>query len=302
MVGDFLKYIEFEKRYSPHTLTSYRNDLAQFSSFLESEFNIKAPEEASYSIIRSWIAKLAEEKIVPKSINRKIAALRSYFKFLLRNGKITKDPMLKIKAPKIKKSLPIFVEEKDLNELLDGIVDKNVEKKQIGFEENFSGRRDRLIIEFFYGTGIRLSELINMKTRDLNFHDKTIKVLGKGNKERIIPMNDTLIERTKEYIKEKNEILDNSNESLIVTNEGGKTYPMFIYRTVNYYLKDATTVEKKSPHVLRHSFATHLLNKGADLNAIKDLLGHSSLAATQVYTHNSLEKLKAIFKQAHPKS
>jgi len=170
-------------------------------------------------------------------------------------------------------------------------------------EDNFSGIRDRIIIELLYGTGIRLSELIEAKSKDLNFYEGTIKVLGKGNKERIIPINLTLTERLKEYIhRKKTEGLDNSTDCLIVTNEGEKTYPMLIYRTVKYYLDMTTTIEKRSPHVLRHSFATHLLNKGADLNAIKDLLGHSSLAATQVYTHNSLDKLKAIFNQAHPKS
>lgn len=300
MVDNFLKYIEFEKRYSRHTLVSYQSDLNQFSLFLEVEFNLDNTQDATYSIIRSWIVKLAESKITPKSINRKIAALRSYYKYLLRNGKISKDPTLKIKAPKVKKSLPVFVEEEKLINLLDGVVS---EDNLIGFEENFSGRRDRLIVELLYGTGIRLSELIEAKTQDVNFYEGTIKVLGKGNKERIIPMNYTLIERIKEYnLQKKREGLSNSIEYLIVTNEGDQTYPMFIYRTVRKYLDMTTTVEKRSPHVLRHSFATHLLNKGADLNAIKDLLGHSSLAATQVYTHNSLEKLKEVFKQAHPKS
>ena len=300
MVDNFLKYIEFEKRYSRHTLVSYQSDLNQFSLFLEVEFNLDNTQDATYSIIRSWIVKLAESKITPKSINRKIAALRSYYKYLLRNGKISKDPTLKIKAPKVKKSLPVFVEEEKLINLLDGVVSKD---NLIGFEENFSGRRDRLIVELLYGTGIRLSELIEAKTQDVNFYEGTIKVLGKGNKERIIPMNYTLIERIKEYnLQKKREGLSNSIEYLIVTNEGDQTYPMFIYRTVRKYLDMTTTVEKRSPHVLRHSFATHLLNKGADLNAIKDLLGHSSLAATQVYTHNSLEKLKEVFKQAHPKS
>ncbi len=300
MVDNFLKYIEFEKRYSRHTLVSYQSDLNQFSLFLEAEFNLDNTQDATYSIIRSWIVKLAESKITPKSINRKIAALRSYYKYLLRNGKISKDPTLKIKAPKVKKSLPVFVEEEKLINLLDGVIS---EDNLIGFEENFSGRRDRLIVELLYGTGIRLSELIEAKTQDVNFYEGTIKVLGKGNKERIIPMNYTLIERIKEYnLQKKREGLSNSIEYLIVTNEGDQTYPMFIYRTVRKYLDMTTTVEKRSPHVLRHSFATHLLNKGADLNAIKDLLGHSSLAATQVYTHNSLEKLKEVFKQAHPKS
>jgi integrase/recombinase XerC len=302
MVADFFKYIEYEKRYSKHTLISYQNDLSQFSTFIEEEFSLDNPENVTYGIIRSWIVKLAENNITPKSINRKIASLRSYYKFLLKTEKISKDPTLKLKAPKIKKSLPVFIEEDKLVNLLDRV---STEKNYIGFEENFSGSRDRLIIELFYGTGMRLSELIEVKSQDINFYEGAVKVLGKGNKERIIPMNHTLVERIKEYnLLKKKEGLDNSSNYLIVTNEGGKTYPMFVYRTVTKYfnMDEEITVEKKSPHVLRHSFATHLLNKGADLNAIKELLGHSSLAATQVYTHNSLDKLKAIFKQAHPKS
>jgi integrase/recombinase XerC len=293
MVSDFLKYIEFEKRYSKHTLISYQNDLKQFSAFLESEFQINNPQEASYSIIRSWIVKLAEDSIIPKSINRKIASLRSYYKFLIRTGQLSKDPTLKIKAPKIKKTLPSFVEEDKLIDLLDGNL----------FSDDFAGKRDRLIMELLYGTGIRLSELLEAKIPNINFYENTIKVLGKGNKERIIPMNVTLTEQIKAFEKiKKTEGKGNFNEYLIVTNEGEPAYPMFIYRTVRKYLDMTTTIEKRSPHVLRHSFATHLLNKGADLNAIKDLLGHSSLAATQVYTHNSPEKLKAIFNLAHPKS
>ncbi len=300
MVNDFLKYIQYEKRYSNHTYISYQTDLQQFCTFLEKEYQISNPLEASFAIIRSWIASLSEDRITSKSINRKIACLRSYYKFLRRNGHIAKDPMLKIKGPKIAKTLPVFVEEEKLITLLDGVCDQD---NQLGFEENFNGIRDRLIIELFYGTGIRLSELIEIKSSDINFYDRTLKVTGKGNKERIIPINETLINRIKEYEdRKKKDLSGNSSQYLIVTNKGSKTYPMFIYKTVRKYLDMSTTVEKRSPHVLRHSFATHLLNKGADLNAIKDLLGHSSLAATQVYTHNSLDKLKAIFTQAHPKS
>jgi integrase/recombinase XerC len=301
MVSDFLKYIQYEKRYSPHTLTSYQSDLEQFSTYLQKEYQISNPQEASYSIIRSWIVQLAENKISPKSINRKIVSLRSYFKFLMRQGIITKDPTVKIKGPKVKKPLPVFVEEDKIVSLLDTI--KESEEDTIGFENNFEGKRDRLILELLYGTGMRRAELIEIKTSAVNFYEGTLKVLGKGNKERIIPMNQTLIERIKEFeTLKKKEFSGNSSEYLIVTNLGKKTSPMFVHKTVRKYLDSITTVEKRSPHVLRHSFATHLLNKGADLNAIKDLLGHSSLAATQVYTHNSLDKLKAIFNQAHPKS
>lgn len=292
MIESFLKYIEFEKRYSSHTIISYRNDLIQFSDFTKAKFE-STIEEANYAIIRSWIIELAENNISPRSINRKIASLRSFYKFLRKFGHITQDPTLKIKAPKIKKRLPVFVEEESLHKLLDNF----------HYEENFQGIRDKLILELLYGTGIRLSELIELKDTDINNFDRTIKVLGKGNKERIIPMNKNLLYVIDTYRETKKKDMGrNTCEYLIVTDSGDKVYPMFIYRIVKKYLNQVTTVEKKSPHVLRHSFATHLLNKGADLNAIKDLLGHSSLAATQVYTHNSLDKLKAIFDQAHPKS
>ena len=306
MVSDFLKYIEFEKRYSKHTLISYQTDLSQYSDFLSHEFHIENPAEANYSLIRSWIVKLAEDNITPKSINRKIACLRSYYKFLLRAGKIAKDPTIKLIAPKVKKSLPVFIDEENMIHLLDGkTIDKNTLENELVFSEDFKGQRNKLVFELLYGTGMRLSELIETKESDINVYDQTVKVLGKGNKERIIPINQSLINQIKviQSLK-KQQDFSNTNEYLIVTDQGEKVYPMFIYRIVKHYLSDThiTTVEKKSPHVLRHTFATHLLNKGADLNAIKDLLGHSSLAATQVYTHNSLDKLKAIFNQAHPKS
>jgi integrase/recombinase XerC len=291
MVNSFLSYIEFEKRYSQHTLTSYKTDLEQFSTYLTTSYQISNPAEANYNIIRSWILSLVENEISAKTINRKIACLRSYYKFLLKKGTITKDPTLKIKTPKVKKSLPVFVEEENMAKLLN----------QFEFDEGFEGFRDKLILEFLYGTGVRLSELINIKEVDINGFESTVKVLGKGNKQRIIPINKTLLELIDIYKNKKREAMV-VNEFLIVTDNGEQSYPMFIYRIVKKYLSLITTAEKKSPHVLRHTFATHLLNKGADLNAIKDLLGHSSLAATQVYTHNSIEKLKAIFDQAHPKS
>jgi integrase/recombinase XerC len=292
MIDSFLKYIEYEKRYSRHTLISYKTDLLQFSDYLLSTYQSDKPAEANYSIIRSWLHTLAENKITAKSINRKIACLRSYYKFLLKKGEISKDPTLKIKAPKIKKYLPAFIEEESMTNLLD----------KVEFKEGFEGLRDKLVLELLYGTGIRLSELIELKTSDINTFDNTIKVLGKGNKQRIIPLNKTLLNLINIYEKNKKKMEKGNNNYLVLTDKGEKTYPMFISRITEKYLGLVTTLEKKSPHILRHSFATHLLNKGADLNAIKDLLGHSSLAATQVYTHNSIEKLKAIFDQAHPKS
>lgn len=291
MIDSFVRYIAYEKRYSQHTITSYLTDLNQFSDFLESNYEEELPK-ASYPMIRDWIVSLVEAN-TPKTINRKIATLRSFYKYLMRKGVIEKDPTTKIKAPKVKKSLPVFVEEKSLHQLLDNI----------NFDDDFSGIRDKLVLEFLYGTGMRLSELINLNSVDINPSNGTVKVLGKGNKERIIPLNNSLINSILIYNDlKKNTFNELKSNSFIVTDKGEKTYPVYIYRLVKKYLSIITSLEKKSPHILRHSFATHLLNKGADLNAIKELLGHSNLAATQVYTHNSLEKLKNIFNQAHPKA
>lgn len=297
MVNEFLTYLSVEKRYSKHTTVSYKNDLSNLSDYLLTTYELSNPEQANYPMLRSWIVTLVDQEMQPKSINRKIACLRSFYHFLQKKEVITKDPTLKIRALKVKKALPVFVNEDDMVDLLDELLEN------VKFENSFSGLRDKLVIELLYGTGIRLSELIGLKNSDLNFFQKTIKVLGKGNKERIIPIHDTFITLSKEYIqKKKSESFGNNTEFFVVTNTGEQTYPMFIYRLVREYLDRVTTVDKRSPHVLRHTFATHLLNKGADLNAIKDLLGHTSLAATQVYTHNSIDKLKSIFDQAHPKS
>lgn len=293
MVNEFLTYLSFEKRYSKHTTVSYKNDLSNLSDYLLTTYELSAPEQATYPMLRSWIVTLVDQEMQAKSINRKIACLRSFYHFLQKKELITKDPTLKIRALKVKKSLPVFVEEENILKLLD----------QLEFASSFEGLRDKLVLELLYGTGIRLSELIGLKNTDIDIFKKTIKVLGKGNKERIIPVHDTCISLAKEYhAKKKNESFSNNNDFFVVTDKGEHLYPMFIYRLVRMYLDQVTTVDKRSPHVLRHTFATHLLNKGADLNAIKDLLGHTSLAATQVYTHNSIDKLKAIFDQAHPKS
>jgi integrase/recombinase XerC len=291
MIDSFLKYIQFEKRYSVHTLTSYKNDLEQFAAYLSHTYQLSTPSEANYGIIRSWILLLMEDELSAKTVNRKIATLRSYYKFLLRQGEIAKDPTLKLKAPKLKKSLPVFIESNDMPDLL----------AETSFSADFSGLRDRLILEILYGTGIRLSELIGIKDKDINLSQSLLKVLGKGNKERIIPINQTLCDLIHLYKRKRNDSGKELEDHFIVTDQGKKLYPMFVQRKIKDYLK-GTAVDKKSPHVLRHTFATHLLNNGADLNAIKDLMGHSSLAATQVYTHNSIEKLKAIFEKAHPKS
>jgi integrase/recombinase XerC len=292
MIESYLNYIRYEKRYSNHTFISYQNDLNQFSAFSKDSYDLLCLSEASYQMIRAWIVTLAENEITAKSINRKIACLRSFYKYLLKQNTIQKDPTLRLKAPKINKQLPHFVEENDILKLLDQFI----------FSEDFYGLRDKLILELLYGTGIRLSELISIKEEHINKFERIIKIKGKGNKERMIPLNENLMNLINIYNKEREKVIERSNEYLIITDKGDQGYPMFIYRTVKNYLETIPTLEKRSPHVLRHTFATHLLNKGADLNAIKDLLGHSSLAATQVYTHNSLDKLKAIFEQAHPKA
>ena len=293
MIGSFLQYIQYEKRCSLHTLTSYQTDLVQFEQFLDTVYEYKTPESATFPMIRSWIVSLVEEKKSPVSINRKIATLRTFYKYLQKKGTISTDPMLKVKALKVNKALPQFVDEQSLNQLLD----------TFEFSDDFAGLRDRLVMELLYGTGIRLAEMMHLQEPDIHAYEQTIKVTGKRNKQRVIPISKRLIDLIDKYkFVKKNTFLNNPSSFLIVTDNGDKIYPMMVYRIVRKYLDLVTTVEKRSPHVLRHTFATHLLNKGADLNAIKDLLGHSSLAATQVYTHNSLEKLKTIFEQAHPKA
>jgi len=292
MIDSFLKYLQYEKRLSQHTLTSYRSDLSQAESFLNTEFSYGL-KDANYQALRTWLIHLVEQGLESKSVNRKIASLKSYYKFLLKREEIEKNPADKLKPLKTPKMLPSFVRESEMTILLD----------QITFPEGFVGVRDKLVLDFLYGTGVRLSELINLKEEDINFYQSHVKVLGKRNKERVIPIPAPLAEEVRKYIALKREqLFENFSNFLIVTDEGGKAYPMMIYRTVKAYLNMVTSSEKKSPHVLRHTFATHLLNKGADLNAVKDLLGHANLAATQVYTHNTLDKLKAVYKQAHPKA
>jgi integrase/recombinase XerC len=289
----FFKYLEFEKRYSPHTLLSYQTDLGQFAEYLAQTYQISDPAEADHHIIRSWIVSLVQRKLDPRTVNRKIACLRSYYKFLLQQNRITKNPTLRIKPPKAAKKLPSFVPQGSFNVFLDSFA----------FAPTLEGLRDKLILELLYGTGIRLAELIGIGEADLNMAAKTVKVTGKGNKERLVPLHDALVLTLEQYLeKKKSEFPDNNTEKLLVTTKALPLYPKLVYRIVKRYINLVSTSEKASPHVLRHSFATHLLNNGADLNAIKDLLGHASLAATQVYTHNSIEKLKSIFDKAHPKA
>ena len=284
----FIKYLSSEKRFSEHTIKSYTTDLKQFTSFLLSEFQIiDEINEISFQIIRTWIASLLEKGINPRSVNRKISTLKTYFKFLIREGELVENPMMKVVAPKSKKRLPVFIEEDQIASLLN----------EVQFEEGFVGQRNRLIIELFYVTGIRLSELINIKISDVDFNNQSIKVLGKRNKERIIPLSSNVVNDLNIFIENNQQ-----NKYLFTNLEGEKLYNKLVYRLVNKYIAKISSVNKKSPHILRHTFATHMLNNGADINAIKELLGHANLSATQVYTHNTIEKLKTVYKQAHPRA
>lgn len=287
----FYTYLQHEKRFSPHTLTAYKTDLLQFFAFVEAEAN------ASFTdvfLIRNWIVQLMDKKNDARSVNRKISSLKTYFKFLLREKLVEDNPMAKIQSPKLAKKLPVIIREESISQLLDN---------ETVFENNFSGTRDKLVIEILFGTGIRLAELLGLNETDINWYENAIKVLGKRSKERIVPLNKELLLLIKAYLNvKKSENFNNNSLKLIVTDGGSDSYPKLIYRIVQKYLGYITTQNKKSPHVLRHTFATSLLNNGADLNAIKELLGHANLSATQVYTHNSVERLKLIYKQAHPKA
>lgn len=293
MTAAFLKYLSSEKRTSGNTVVSYETDLFQFSEYLHKTYELSDTSIADYAMIRSWIVSLSESGMNPTSINRKIACLRSYYKYLLRQEIVTRDPMQKIRVLKTSKKLPSFVKETDMTKMLDNAAN----------DQSFEGLRTRLILELFYGTGIRLAELLNLKEINVDIANQTIKVLGKRNKERVVPFAGPLIEIIRAYRKiKRKEVEQRSHGLLFVTSSGDPCYPSLIYRIVKENLKAFTNAEKTSPHVLRHTYATHLLNKGAEINAVKDLLGHTSLAATQVYTHNSMDKLKKVFKQAHPKA
>jgi len=284
----FISYLSSERRLSQNTIISYSNDLDQFHCFLDENFNITSQiSEVSFHIVRSWVANLFENSVQSRSINRKISTLKTFFKYLEREEFIDVNPMLKVVGPKASKNLPLFVKENEIKLLLE----------EVTFDEGFIGKRDKLIIEIFYLTGMRLSELINIKLTDLDFHNKSIKVIGKRNKERIIPLSDSVLTSIQSFIKEFD-----LKGFLITSSKGNKVYSKLVYRVVRKYLSKITSINKKSPHILRHTFATHMLNNGADINAIKDLLGHSNLNATQVYTHNTVEKLKSIYKQAHPRA
>ena len=291
MKDAFIKYLKFEKRLSDHTILSYDNDLKQFESFFRTYSTNKEMKTTDKRAIRSWIVELSLKNLSPKSINRKIATLKSFFKFLIKREVIEINPSTNITSLKTDQKIPNFLKEKDVNFLFDNLI----------LEKNFNGERDMMILELLYGTGIRISELINLKTRNINLPKKEMKIMGKRKKERIIPLHQQIISQIKKYLDKKNEI-KSTHEFLLCTNKGKKLYPMLIYRIVKKHLSSLINSKKYNPHLLRHTFATHILNKGGDLNSIKDLLGHESLAATQIYTHNSIEKLKETFKASHPRA
>lgn len=287
----FYDYLFHQKKYSKHTVTAYKKDLEQFQFFLKKDYEITQCNQVNPPIIRSWVVSLIEKGINPRSINRKLSSLKSFFNYLLKNKLVKSNPLLKVSTLKTPTRLPIFVGENEMQNLF----------KKVLFENTFEGLRDQLIIELFYASGIRLSELIELKIKEFDQYNNSIKVVGKRNKERIIPLANKINIIFSEYLISRKE-LNPINDFIFLTKKGEKIYPKLVYRIVNHYLGLVTTINKKSPHVLRHTFATHLLNNGADLNSIKELLGHSSLSATQVYIHNTIEKLKTIHKQAHPKA
>lgn len=288
----FLHYLQFQKRYSQHTILSYQNDLANFFGFIETQYGLSSLTQIKTVFVRSWLAGLKEKKMESRSINRKISTLKSFFKYQLKEGALQVSPMATITSAKIKKRLPQFVAEKDIDILFN----------HVAFTDDWNGKTDTLVFELLYNTGMRKAELISLKEAHIDSSRGAIKVLGKGNKERILPVSSKLILSIQQYISNKQAIKDADKTYLLVDAKGRQLYPKYVYNVVNKYLATVTTIDKKSPHVLRHTFATHLMNNGADINAVKELLGHSSLAATQVYTHNTIEKLKDVYNKAHPKA
>jgi integrase/recombinase XerC len=292
-IKSFHDYLLLEKNYSQHTVTAYLNDIGSFESFLANEFEDDNLIAVNYNQIRSWIVSLSDDGISNASINRKIAALKSFYKFLLKTKQLDSSPLLKHKALKSPKKIQIPFSEKELDMVLN----------QITYKEGFEGVRDKLIVDLFYTTGIRRTELIHLKTQNIDLSTNTIKVLGKRNKERIIPILPIIKEQVQKYIIEKSSIKqDKGDDYFFILLNGVKLNNSFVYRLINYYFSNVSEKVKKSPHILRHTFATHLLNNGADINSVKELLGHSSLASTQVYTHNSLAELQKVYHNAHPRN
>lgn len=292
-IDSFLNFLQYEKRFSLSTIRSYKTDIHQFSEFCHKHLDLTESDQVSYKNIRAWIVEMMESGISSRSVNRKISSLKSFFKFLLREDLLEKNPMDRVVAPKSSKSLPGFVDEEAMDVLLD----------KFDFGTDYTGVRNQMILEMLYLTGMRRAELVHLECNDVSTEELWIKVLGKRNKERIIPISMEFAGRIQQYLELRQETFpDIHEERFFLTSKSRAIYPELVYRIVRKYLRFVTTIEKKSPHILRHTFATHMLNSGADINAIKELLGHSNLSATQVYTHNTFEKLKKIYKQAHPRA
>ena len=289
----FTDYLSYEKKYSHHTVVAYHKDLSDFLQFSKDEYAYTDIIQVNYAIIRSWIISLVDQGIANRSINRKVSSLKTYYKFLLKTKQIETTPLAQHKALKTSKKLQVPFSEKEIEDVLEVLQD----------EEDYEGIRNRLLVELLYSTGMRRAELINLKLNNISITQKTIKVLGKRNKERIIPLLSSVAKSLEKFIVERNKLATiEDKDFLLLTSKGVKIYETLVYRVVNNYFSKASVKIKRSPHILRHSFATHLLNEGADLNAVKELLGHSSLASTQVYTHNSIAQLKQVYQNAHPRN
>lgn len=293
VLNPFIHYLQFEKRFSQHTITSYENDLQQFFDFITNQYDAPALSAITTNFVRSWLAEMKGDHFSSKTLNRKISSLKTFFKYQLKVGALAHTPMGAIVAQKVNKRLPSFVAQPDMETL----------QQYVQFDDSWKGRTDELLLQVFYHTGMRLSELISLKEHHVDVANAQLKVLGKGNKERIIPVSNELIQQLAGYVTLKHQTFAACNKEVLFVNAKGKAlYPKYVYLVVRQNLSLVTTLQKKSPHVLRHTFATHLTNNGADLNAVKELLGHSSLAATQIYTHTTIEKLKDVHRKAHPKA
>lgn len=288
--SSFVKYLRFERQYSDHTVRSYTKDLTQYKEYLITHLDMTDVHKASHVHVRSWMVHLMKNNFTSKSINRKLSALKSFYKFEMKNERIDDNPATGISGPKLSKRLPQVMKESDVAKGL----------KELKLSDDFGSQRDLLLVNLLYQAGLRRSELINLHERDVDLSRQSIKVLGKGNKERLIPISLELCEMIVEYVEKKEENFG-KGDILLVTDKGQKMYPKFVYNKIKRWISTFSTIDKKSPHILRHSFATHLADNGAELNAIKSLLGHSSLAATQVYTHNSIKRLKDVYDKAHPR-
>jgi integrase/recombinase XerC len=294
MVEKFLQYLQYEKRFSVHTLSAYTVDITQFSEYIKESYSLTSVLEVGHLHIRGWVVSLMDQKISARSINRKLSCLKSLYKFLRTRGFIEANPMLKVVAPKVGKRLPHYVSEQSMDLL----------KEEGVYKSDYEGTRDQCIMELFYGTGMRQSELINLKLNDIDYSARVVKVLGKGNKERILPLHPALFDIIENYVKVRQTIIPKADakDYLFLTKRGEYLYAKLVYTIVKRNLSNVTTIEQRSPHVLRHTFATHLSNNGADIKAVKELLGHASLAATQIYTHNSIERLRSVYDQAFPRA